>query len=300
MKRLAAIFCAVLLAACFLTCASAPSAPALSYGEAGDSPVWRISKNGNVLYLGGSIHVLRDTDFPLPQEFDYAFSLADALVLEADTDQMENPELIEYLQMNMIYWDGRTLESELSPQTYQLLAAELLNYDIQITEINILKPSMVLNVLTLLQMEKYGFLEEGVDFIYLNRAKEKGMTINFLESVEYQLDMLIGMGDGYEDEYVLYSLQDFDSVDEGLETLVFEWKNGITSGSVETLVVMKSEWPSIYKSVITDRHDLWIPQIEKFIASGRTYFIIAGFLHMPGPDGLLARLQSLGYTVEQL
>jgi len=299
MKRFAVICCVILLIAGFLSCASAASVPD-SYEDTGSSPVWRISKNGNVLYLGGSIHVLRDSDFPLPPEFDYAFSHSDELVLEADTDQMEDEEIVNYIQFNMIYWDGRTLESELSPQAYQLLAAEFFNYGISIDDLSILKPSMAVNVLSMFQIDEYGFTEEGVDFIYLNKARNKGMPVGYLESVESQIDMIIGMGEGYEDEFVLYSLQDLDSVEDDLETLVYEWRNGITTDAVDSLVEMKEEWPSIYKSLITDRHDAWMPQIENFIATGRTYFIIVGFLHLPGPDGLLARLHKLGYTVEQL
>ncbi|MCL2277577.1 MAG: TraB/GumN family protein [Treponema sp.] len=300
MKKFAAVCCAILLIAGFLSCASAPVVPSASYGEMGDSPVWRISKGGNELYLGGSIHVLRDSDLPLPPEFYYAFSLADSLALEADTDKLNDDEIIGYLMYNMIYSDGRTLDSVLSPDTYQTLIGVLLNYGLQIDEPSIIKPSMIINVLSLSQIEEFGFTEQGVDFIFLDLAKKSGRPVHYLESVESQIEMIVSMGEGYEDEFVLYSLQDMDSVEEGLDTLVFEWKNGITSGSVESLAEMKSDWPSIYKSIITDRHDAWMPQIERFIASGSTYFVIVGFLHMPGPDGLLARLQSLGYTVEQL
>ena len=38
------------------------------------SSVWKIGKNGNTLYLGGSIHLLRAEDYPLPQEFDATFA----------------------------------------------------------------------------------------------------------------------------------------------------------------------------------------------------------------------------------
>lgn len=59
------------------------------------SSVWEISKNGNTLYFGGSVHILRSEDYPLPKEFDMAFDNSDMLVLEADAGQMGNPEVAQ-------------------------------------------------------------------------------------------------------------------------------------------------------------------------------------------------------------
>ena len=41
------------------------------------SSVWKVSKGGNTLYIGGTSHLLRTSDYPLPAEFDLAYAAAD-------------------------------------------------------------------------------------------------------------------------------------------------------------------------------------------------------------------------------
>ena len=52
-----------------------------SYGRA--ACVWKVtSKTGNVLFLAGSIHALRSTDYPLPSAYNRAFDASERLVCE--------------------------------------------------------------------------------------------------------------------------------------------------------------------------------------------------------------------------
>ena len=37
------------------------------------SSVWKAQKDGNTVYLGGTIHVLSKGDYPLPDAFDQAY-----------------------------------------------------------------------------------------------------------------------------------------------------------------------------------------------------------------------------------
>ena len=55
------------------------------------SPVWRISKDRNHVFIGGTIHVLSKSDFPLPEAFDSAFNNSNLLVLEADVQKLQTP-----------------------------------------------------------------------------------------------------------------------------------------------------------------------------------------------------------------
>ncbi|MCL2759290.1 MAG: TraB/GumN family protein, partial [Treponema sp.] len=262
--------------------------------------VWLITSENNTMFLGGSIHILRESDFPLPRNFDYAFSQSDILILEADTKQMESPEIIQYLMDSMFLPVGTGLQSILNKEVYELLSAACMEYGIVIDDIGNLKPAMIMNILTLFQMEKYGFVQEGVDDYYYNKADYENKPIDFLESVQSQIDMILTMGDGYENEYVLYSLQDMEYTGALLNILLAQWKIGASSITELTLTEMKEHWPEIYKSLITDRHDLWLPQIEHYLTSDKVYFVIVGLAHIHGPDGLLKYLEDLGYEIEQL
>src|SRR5439155_25898649 len=52
--------------------------------------VWKVTSGaGNVLYLGGSIHALKSTDYPLPSAYNRAFDPSDRLVCEVDPKALD-------------------------------------------------------------------------------------------------------------------------------------------------------------------------------------------------------------------
>ena len=38
-----------------------------------DSPVWRVTKGDHVLFIGGTVHLLTQADYPLPDAFEQAY-----------------------------------------------------------------------------------------------------------------------------------------------------------------------------------------------------------------------------------
>ncbi|MCL2184828.1 MAG: TraB/GumN family protein [Treponema sp.] len=264
------------------------------------SSVWKITKNGNTLFLGGSIHVLRETDFPLPEQFDTAFYASDILVLETDTEQLSTPEVQQYLLSQIFLPDHKRLQDILEEDTYELLSSACIEYGLSIDEFARMKPSMVINILNLFQIQKYGFVQQGIDEYYFEKAKSEKKPVSFLESVQVQINMLMSMGDGYENDYVRYSVEDIESDEAELIILLYEWKNGTSEiSNNKRLIEMKEDWPQIYQSLISSRHNEWLPQIKEFLESGKTCFVIVGLLHMHGPDGILQYLESIGCVIEQ-
>jgi uncharacterized protein YbaP (TraB family) len=293
MKRLISRLWVLLILAVLLSCASAPPA-----GQSGSS-VWKISKDGSALFLGGSVHILRNEDFPLPQEFDRAFAQSSMLVLEADIEELADVNIAQYLMSQMFLPDDKTLVSVLEPSTYELLKAKCAAFGIPVENLARLKPAMAVNVLTIIEMQRFGFVQTGIDTHYLTKAKQAGMPLGFLETVEVQIDMLVSMGDGYEDDFVRYSLNDMENSEKGITAIVAEWRKGGSRFTEAAISEMRETWPVLYKTMLVDRNAAWLPQIEEYLAAGQNVFIIAGLAHMHGPDGLLRMLELAGCTIEQ-
>jgi uncharacterized protein len=264
------------------------------------SSVWKISKDGKSLFLGGSVHILRNEDFPLPKAFDIAFEQSSMLILEANVDEMEEEWIMQYLMTQLFLPDNQTLNSVLNPETYVILQAKCKQYGIPMDSISKLKPSIIVNMLSALEMQKLGFAQEGVDLHYLKKAKKINRPLGFLESVEVQIDMLVNMGDGYEDDFVRYSLHDMNSTEIGLEDIVAEWRKGKASSTEISVLEMRKQWPILYKTLLSDRNSAWMPKIINYLATETPEFIIVGLAHLHGPDGLLKQLADSGCTVEQL
>jgi uncharacterized protein YbaP (TraB family) len=71
------------LAAIVITCVS-------TLGAFAETSVWKVQNGGNVLYLGGTVHLLRETDYPLPEAFNDAFTKSEVIVFEAPDDDVED------------------------------------------------------------------------------------------------------------------------------------------------------------------------------------------------------------------
>jgi len=152
----------------------------------------------------------------------------------------------------------------------------------------------------MIEMQKFGFLQDGVDVYYLKKAKLINKPLDYLETIEVQIDMLLTMGDGYENDYVRYSLYDMDNTENELASILSEWKNGKTSNTEQELLEMRNQWPIIYKTMVLDRNTAWMPRLNSYLASGSPVFVIVGLGHLHGPDGLLKQFADSGCTVEQL
>jgi uncharacterized protein YbaP (TraB family) len=261
--------------------------------------VWQISKGGSSLFLGGSIHILRNKDFPLPKAFDRAFKQSAMLVLETDIEQMADENVTQHLMAQMFLPGDETLESILDADAYETLKAKCEEYGLPMENIAKLKPSMAVNVLTVLEMQKFGFVQQGVDVYYHQKAKKAKKPLGFLETAEEQINMLASMGGGYESDFVKYSLYDMDNTENMLDSFVSEWKTGGASSTESSILEMQEQWPAIYKTLLLDRNAAWLPQIKQYLDEGNTALVIVGLAHLHGPDGLLRQLENSGCIVKQ-
>ncbi|GAP72370.1 GumN family protein [Candidatus Symbiothrix dinenymphae] len=264
------------------------------------SSVWEVSKNGNTLYLGGSVHLLRAEDFPLPKEFDTAFDNSDVLVLEADVEQISSPDVAQRMMAQAMLSGDTTVQTLLNAETYNLLAAKCEEFSIPLTNVVKLKPAILAMLLEVTALQQLGFTPQGVDVFYLAKAKAQGKELDFLETVDFQINLLVNIGNGCENEFVQYSLEELVNIEEEINAMIPELKSG-TSEAVESgNQDMKEKFPSVYKSLISNRNNDWIPRIETYLADKKMEFVVVGLGHLHGPDGVLAQLVKKGCTVNQV
>ena len=81
------------------------------YSVFAQSSVWKVTNGDKVLYLGGSSHLLRAEDFPLPTEFDMAFDASQEMVFETDINSVSYPEIVQLMMMKSLLPEGKTLKS---------------------------------------------------------------------------------------------------------------------------------------------------------------------------------------------
>lgn len=265
------------------------------------SSVWKAQKGSTVLYLGGTCHLLRDADYPLPPEFDTAYRASDILVLETDVDKVLDPATRQKLMAMSVYDDGSTIDQHLSPRTYGELSAYCAGHGIPLKALGLMKPAPLMMTLTLMELTKMGVTREGVDLHYFELARKDHKAVEELETVDQQLEYLVSMGNGDADAFVSYSLRDMKTVKEEYRRLLRAWRDG-HAGEIDTLMndELKKDQPRLYKRLITDRNAAWLPLIDTGRNSSGTRFILVGMGHLVGPDGLIESLRKRGYRVDRL
>lgn len=265
------------------------------------SSVWLASKGNNKVYLGGTIHMLRANDYPLPAEYEIAYAEADALYFEIDIDTMNDPAGQLGMLQRLMYTDGRTLQSVLNEEAYTALSDYVENIGMPMFMLQNMKPGMLMSTLELLEFQSRGFSSNGVDLHFHERAKSDGKITDAFETVEEQIGFIEGLGEGEESEYVLLSLQELEKLDDDIESIISIWRNGRAGDLVDFFVdEMEETTPGAYQTLLVDRNNNWLLTIEDMFNDADTELILVGVAHLVGDDGLLQQLRARGYQVEQL
>jgi hypothetical protein len=152
----------------------------------------------------------------------------------------------------------------------------------------------------MVKMQGFGVSAEGVDKRYYDKSLEDGKNFGFFETIDQQIDMIVNMGEGNEDAMIMHSLEDLDNMEKDFDELLSDWKHGSTNIMDKQIKEMKNDYPALYKSLLVDRNNDWMPAIDQYLENSEVEFILVGTLHLHGSDGLLALLKDQGYTVTQV
>jgi uncharacterized protein len=262
--------------------------------------VWKVTGKNTTLYLGGTIHLLRTSDFPLPAQFDTAYAHSSAIAFETDADEAKKPEIMQKMMTKMMLTNGKTLQSVLSDSVYKALEKLCASVGLPLANLAQFKPSMVVLMATMMKIQQMGFSTDGVDQTYLTKAKNDGKKLLFLETIDQQIDFIANLGMGKENELVKQSLEDIENTEKEFLELVNAWRTGSDKEMSKNAAKMKKEYPDIYKSLLVDRNNNWLPVIESYLATPETEFVLVGSLHLYTTDGIVKMLKDKGYKVEQL
>jgi len=264
------------------------------------SSVWKISKGNQHLFIGGTIHILGESDYPLPPAYDRAYEQSKTLVFETDIEKANDPAFMQKLVKRFAYQQGKTLRSGLTRSTFTTLEEYCQSSGIPISMLLPYKPQFASLMLTSMELQKLGINLAGVDDHFNQRALRDGKILRELETIEEQLQFLANMGLGQEDELILSTIKENQQLEKLMQLMLGAWRKGdIDTLDREVLKPMELEFPSTYQDLLVKRNKNWLPYIKAYLRSPDIEFILVGALHLAGEDGLIVKLQKAGYTVTQ-
>lgn len=269
--------------------------------HANTTSVWKLEKNGNTVYLAGTMHLLEEGDYPLPNAFHHAFDNSKMLVLETDVGQLSAPSFQQKLQTEMFLPQGQTLEQFLSESTLKQAQQFANSRGIPFQAISTFKASFVGLTFTVVELQRLGLNQVGVDQFFHDKAKQAGKQLAFLETPEQQVRFLANLAHGDEDAYIRYTLKDIEKLPEYLDKMHHAWRNGQPQYFEQELIPsIIEDFPSIYQSLLVTRNKNWMPTLLSYFNTDETEAVFVGTLHLPGSDGLLKMLAKHGVIATQL
>jgi len=263
--------------------------------------VWQVSNGKNTLYLAGTIHILSPDDYPLPAQFERAYEDAEVMVFETDISAMNTPAIQQKSMQMLTYTDGTTIDQVLKKETLEKLESHLKERGVPLANLQTFKPTLLALTLTMIEFQAIGLTTQGVDAFYYTTAMGDGKTRSWLETPEQQLSFIANMALGDEDDMILYTLKDLESLPSRMTDLKQAWRNGNMEKLAEVgLTPWIKEYPEIYQSILVDRNNNWLPEIKEMLSTPKVEMVLVGALHMAGEHGLLKQLAEQGYTIKQL
>jgi uncharacterized protein len=293
------------LVACLLATAAvsaqprqaAPAAPAAA--STGKGFIWKIERDGRIGWLVGSIHVLTADYYPLPASMEKAFMRSVTLMEEVDQRELASPELLAVVQQKGFYQDNRSLQTDVSPQTFAAIRQRLEKLGLNIEHFQRMKPWMISLTLMALEVKKGGFdSAHGVDRYFFDKAPRLGKKFRALETAVEQIGFLADLDTPMQEAMFRESAEGQDSELGQVTAMADAWKRGDAAALEQIILSTLKDAPKVYDAVFVQRNRAWIPKIEACLAEGHC-FIVVGAGHLVGPDGLLVDLAKRGYTVTQ-
>jgi uncharacterized protein YbaP (TraB family) len=266
-----------------------------------ESSVWVASSSKAKVYLAGSFHMLRASDYPLPVEFFRAYKDSRKIIFEVPPGETESPEYMGKFLSESIYNDGTTLRDHISSKAYTKAESFCKERNYPMEQYQLLKPTMFVMTLTLLEMNKIGAdPQKGIDYFFKEKAVQDGKAIGSLEIVDEQIRLLASIDANLGSEQILESIEELKQIEVVLGELLAVWKKGDEPKMEELYIKELKRYPKLYQALIVDRNNKWLRNVEGYLNGSGNTMLVVGAAHLVGADGLVNMLRKRGYKVVKL
>jgi len=301
-----------LAAAAALAAASAPATAATSSAakKLPDVPanapprplLWKVSDQDNDLYLLGSFHALKPSDYPVAPAIDAAFEDAELVAFEVSPEEMNSPELgMQMMQAAMDPEGG--LQGALDDATWKRLQAYCSTRGLPMEQFQSFEPWFVALVVQMTEMGRVGYdPAQGLDQHLIKRAASEHKRTLGLETGASQIAVLDSMT-ALEQRQSLAEALDGAEDSSDLDELHATWRNGDDAALEKKLTVeFKRDYAQLYQRINVDRNQAWLPKLRAMLDDSHSddAMVVVGAMHLIGPDGVVSLLRKQGYRVERL
>ncbi len=283
-------------------------------GEAAATPngkglLWKLEKAGEApSFLFGTMHMTDPRVTRLPPAAKAAFEAADTVVIET-TDILDEARMVATLAARpdlMMFTDGATLASLMSPEDAAAVEAGLGRRGIAMSAVAKMKPWMLSAMVALpaCELARKAGGAPVLDVWLGKQAKARGKSLEGLETALDQLDAMASLPMDFHIQGLVETLKLGDRIDDVIETMIVLYKREDTGMFWPLFRAVLPEpddagvgYAAFEEAMVTARNRTMAANAAPILKRGNA-FIAVGALHLPGDKGLIELFRGDGYTVK--
>jgi hypothetical protein len=275
--------------------------------ENSNALLWKIEKPGSrTSYLFGTMHLTDERVTRLSPAIAAAFASARRVVLEIDDfSPVKLMGLLLRSRQLVMFTDGRRLDQLLSPEEFKRASEIMGRSGVPASVTGLFRPWVASMLMALSDCEKRrvgdGLL--ALDAQLAKQAKERGILVAGLETLEMQFRAMASVPEADQVESLKASLRFSERIDDLIETMVQLYLTRqlgaiwpLQLALAEKVGVVPEAFASAERSLLTVRNLGMRDGALEHLAEGGA-FIAVGALHLPGKQGLVTLLRESGYTL---
>lgn len=284
----------------WLCCCIAGCSPAAEESQEQRFPgsVWVVENDtGGRLCLCGTIHILRDEDYPLAPAYEAAYAGSSKLVFELPPGS-GGAAMLGKIQAVGLLPDDQSLKSIAGDETWKLLAKWADRRGLPLRDVERYRPWFAALVIAAVE---YGALgaqpDKGVDNHFEERAKADGKPGEGLETVEFQLGLFTQLKEPLQLDLLDQTLAEIQTLPDEYEKMIDAWKKGDLETLREILYREAEQHPDLLDLFLHDRNKAWLAKLEPMLARNERVMVLVGTGHFAGKQGLVEQFKARGFKV---
>jgi uncharacterized protein YbaP (TraB family) len=300
MKRLGAVFSALMLAFAAPASARTPIAP--NAEQAVNPALFVIRDEDSTMYLFGTVHVRRPGSAWGGANAQAALAEADEIWTEVEMTEDANTRLAQLMLQYGMAPEGEPLSAILNEDERTRLARTLQRYGIPVERFERMRPWLAAIMLSVMPMIQAGYdPNAGVDQAIDAFGDANGKRMRAFETMEQQIGFLANMSPEVQRQMLIESISEGSKDASDLDSMSDEWARGDIEALERSVVdETRTQFPEVYDVLFVQRNNAWIEVLVRELDGSGVDFVAVGAGHLLGEHGLVEQLRARGLNVERV
>jgi uncharacterized protein YbaP (TraB family) len=257
-------------------------------------------------FLYGTVHMPHARVLALPRSVRLAHRKASAVITEVPLDA----ETQARVQKAALLPAGKTFSQIVPTDLRERTAAYLATRSIPLHAVESQKVWAVAVSLPLLDFLEMMATQPTLDQYLFRQAIQQRKQVDALETPEEQIAIMDGIGEQGQISLLRQTLDYLEAVEPGAPGPIDRLLQAYLEGDPDELVRVSFEYADMEDPVtrefvdamLHERNERMAKRIDERLKGhqGDVQFFAIGALHVPGPDGVKARLEKAGYTLTRV